>query len=79
MDERLQDLSPGMTGEVVGYANAGRGYRERLLAMGLTRGTHFTVVRVAPLGDPVELAVRGFSLSLRKAEADALKVRRVRS
>lgn len=40
--------------------------------MGLTPKTEFEVVRVAPLGDPVEILVRGFHLSLRKQEADAL-------
>ena len=42
--------------------------------MGLTKATQFTIVRRAPLGDPIEIRVRGFSLSLRKAEADALLV-----
>ena len=42
--------------------------------MGLTPGTEFTVTRVAPLGDPVEILVRGFKLSLRKDEAAALVV-----
>ena len=42
--------------------------------MGLTKTTQFTVVRRAPLGDPIEIRVRGFSLSLRKNEADALLV-----
>ena len=44
--------------------------------MGLTPGTCFTLKRLAPLGDPVEIEVRGFSLSLRKTEADAVRVRR---
>jgi ferrous iron transport protein A len=46
--------------------------------MGLTPGTEFTVTRHAPLGDPVEIQVRGFNLSLRKAEADALRVEEVK-
>jgi ferrous iron transport protein A len=45
--------------------------------MGLTKGTEFTVLRIAPLGDPVEIEIRGFRLSLRKNEADALLVRRL--
>ncbi len=76
MELRLKDLSAGDSAEVAGYAPGEAGYRDRLLAMGLTRGTSFTVVRIAPLGDPVEIDVRGFSLSLRKAEADVLLVRR---
>ena len=76
MELRLQDLSAGESAEVAGYAPGEAGYRDRLLAMGLTRGTSFTVVRVAPLGDPVEITVRGFSLSVRKDEAAVLLVRR---
>lgn len=51
-----------------------KAYKRKLLAMGLTPGTEFTVTRVAPLGDPVEIKVRGFKLSLRKDEAAALVV-----
>jgi ferrous iron transport protein A len=61
-------------GKIVGYAKGNSAYREKLLAMGLTRGTEFTVKRVAPLGDPLEIHVRGFALSLRKHEAAALLV-----
>lgn len=71
---RLQDLAVGSTAEVVGYSPTARPYRRKLLAMGLTKTTQFTVVRRAPLGDPIEIRVRGFSLSLRKNEADALLV-----
>ncbi len=71
---RLKDLAVGSTAEVVGYSPAARPYRRKLLAMGLTKTTQFTVVRRAPLGDPIEIRVRGFSLSLRKDEADALLV-----
>ena len=45
--------------------------------MGLTPGTEFTVIRVAPLGDPVEIQVRGFHLSLRKQEADTLIIEEI--
>lgn len=69
MKTSLGELTPGETGKVVGYSKGMTAYRERLLAMGLTRGTELTVERVAPLGDPVEITVRGFALSLRKDEA----------
>lgn len=46
--------------------------------MGLTKGTDLTVNRVAPLGDPIEITVRGFHLSLRRDEAVALLVKEVR-
>lgn len=47
---------------------------QRLLEMGLTKGTSCTVVRYAPMGDPIELKVRGYSLSLRLAEAAGVQV-----
>lgn len=49
-------------------------YRRKLLSMGATPGTRFKVLRVAPLGDPIEIKIRGFHLSLRKSEAAAVKV-----
>lgn len=50
---------------------------QRLLEMGLTEGTECTVVRYAPLGDPMELKVRGYFLSLRVSEAVGVQVQRV--
>lgn len=70
----LGDLSIGEKGTVAGFVKGATAYRQKLLAMGLTRGTEFTVKRTAPLGDPVEINVRGFSLSLRKDEAAAIMV-----
>ncbi len=70
----LGDLAVGCTGRVVGYDKSARSYKAKLLAMGLTPGTEFSVIRRAPLGDPIEIQVRGFKLSLRKDEANALFV-----
>lgn len=70
----LREMTQGSQGRIIGYDKAKRGYKGKLLSMGLTPGTKFTVIRVAPLGDPVEILVRGFHLSLRKQEADALVV-----
>ncbi len=67
-------LAVGDHGKVTGFDKAGKAYRKRLLAMGLTPGTEFIVTRFAPLGDPVEIKIRGFSLTLRKNEADVLKI-----
>ena len=72
----IEDLKSGEKGRVAGYIKGATVYREKLLAMGLVRGTEFTVERVAPLGDPVQIQVRGFGLSLRKDEARAVKVER---
>ena len=74
MSRNLKDLEVGDRGRVVGYASSGRAYRKKLLAMGLTPGVRFDVTRVAPMGDPVEIRVRGYRLSLRRDEADALTV-----
>lgn len=67
-------LAVGQTGRILGYGQGSRAYREKLLSMGLTPGTLFTVTRHAPMGDPIEIEVRGFKLSLRKGEATALQV-----
>ena len=70
----LGALKAGQSGRILGYEPGSRAYRGKLLSMGLTPGTHFTVTRQAPMGDPVEIEVRGFKLSLRKGEAAALQV-----
>jgi ferrous iron transport protein A len=71
---KLRDAAIGATLRVMGYELTARDHKCKLLAMGLTPGTELTVTRHAPLGDPTEISVRGFQLSLRKAEADALIV-----
>lgn len=71
---KLRDVAIGSILKVIGYEPASRDYKRKLLAMGLTPSTEFKVTRHAPLGDPTEIEVRGFHLSLRKAEADALIV-----
>lgn len=76
MTERLRNLKPGEYAEIMGYEGNDPVYRNKLLAMGLTKGTEVKLVKVAPLGDPVEILVRGYNLSLRKTEADVLQVRR---
>lgn len=69
----LSQLSPGQSGRVVRIEGVG-GARQRLQEMGLVRGTPVQFVRAAPLGDPIEVRVRGYSLSLRRQEADAVIV-----
>ncbi|MFP4484292.1 MAG: ferrous iron transport protein A [Spirochaetaceae bacterium] len=71
---RIHDIRPGQSARIVGYEGGRSNYRTRLLTMGLTRGTEITLVRVAPLGDPVDIRVRGFSISLRKDEAAVLQL-----
>jgi len=69
----LADLRPGQTAYV--QAMAGRGsLRKRLMDMGIVPGTEVTMLRRAPLGDPLELMVKGYYLSLRASEAELVKV-----
>ena len=73
-DLGLGDLAAGERGRITGLRRGDRSYRGKLLAMGLTPGTEFSVTRLAPLGDPVEISVRGYAVSLRKGEAQLLRV-----
>lgn len=77
MSGGLQEMTAGERGRIIGLGSGDRGYREKLLAMGLTPGTEFTVLRLAPLGDPVEISVRGSAVSLRRAEAQLLKIQKL--
>ena len=73
MNLRLSDLKAGEKG-VVSRVVGDRATRRRLLDMGLTRGTEVVVVRKAPLGDPIELLLKGYNLSLRKSECENVYV-----
>jgi len=75
--ERLKigDMVEGQAGRIVGYAGDDRAYRHKLLRMGLVKGAGFRLVRRAPMGDPIEIEVLGFRLTLRKDEAEALDVK----
>jgi len=77
MEQTLADIPVGEKGLVLGFAKGTQTFRQKLLAMGLLKGTEFLVARVAPMGDPVEIKVRDYSLSLRKNEAKAVLVGRV--
>ncbi len=71
----LSELKAGQMAEITGYTLGNSAYRAKLLALGLTRGVQVKIINVAPLGDPFDLAVRGYHLSLRKDEAKVIKVR----
>lgn len=64
----LNDLKTGQTGTVQSIGEKGP-MRKRLMDMGVTPGTSIKVIKVAPLGDPIEVNIRGYELSLRKDEA----------
>ena len=73
---QLKNFTPGTKGVITGYEAGPSNYRRRLLVLGATPGTVFEVVRVAPLGDPVEIRVRGSLISVRKDEAQVMRVAR---
>jgi ferrous iron transport protein A len=72
----LRELKPGQRCRVVEVTGKGA-VRRRLFDMGITPGAEIAVRKLAPLGDPVEVTLRGYELSVRKAEADAVDVERV--
>lgn len=69
----LDSIRPGQTVSVVKLLGQGATKR-RIMDMGLTKGTQVYVRKVAPLGDPVEVTIRGYELSLRKEEAQHVEV-----
>ena len=69
----LRDLEIGESAHVVRVHGCGR-IRRRVMDMGITKGTAIYVRKVAPLGDPVELTVRGYELSLRRKDAELIEV-----
>lgn len=75
---QLREMKIGDKGRVTAIIKGEKSYRKRLISLGLLPGTEFQVNHIAPLGDPVEILVRGFSLSLRKDEASILKVEALR-
>ncbi len=73
MQKTLRDLQPGEEARVVKLTGGGL-LRQRLMDMGLIRGSLVLVKKLAPFGDPMEIEVRGYSLSLRKEEAGRIIV-----
>ena len=74
--ESLSSLPLGQKGRVLSFSLPPE-QRQRLLEMGLTVGAQFEVVRYAPMGDPIEIKVRGYFLSLRKNDAAGVLVARL--
>ena len=70
---KLADMKPGVSGVVEALKGHGN-IQHRLVDMGVVKGSHITVVKVAPLGDPVEVKVKGTALALRKNEAAMISV-----
>lgn len=71
--QTLKDLKVGQSAKVVKLQGEGA-LRRRIMDMGITKGVEVHVRKVAPLGDPVEINVRGYELSIRKADAELILV-----
>ena len=71
--QTLRTVKVGNTVHVTKISGSGA-IKRRIMDMGITKGTELYVRKVAPLGDPVEVTVRGYELSLRKSDADMIEV-----
>lgn len=69
----LRDTTPGETVQVV-KLHGSSAVKRRIMDMGITKGCSLYIHKVAPLGDPVEITVRGYELSLRKDDAEIVEV-----
>lgn len=73
MRNTMDELAVGQKGSVKAI-NAPKQLKRRLMDMGFTRGVSIEVVKMAPMGDPMEISVRGYHLCLRKAEARSIEL-----
>ena len=73
----IQHLPVGAKGRIVALGKEHPEYRRRLVMLGATPGTTFEVVRIAPLGDPIEIRVRGSFISVRRDEAMLMEVEKL--
>ncbi len=69
----LKDVAVGESATIIKIHGEGK-VKRRIMDMGITKGTEVFVRKVAPLGDPIEITVRGYELSLRKADAEILEI-----
>ena len=70
----LEDITPGQRGIILRVGNESGPVKRRLVDMGLTPGTEVLVRKIAPFGDPIEVNLRGYELSLRKEDAGKIEV-----
>lgn len=76
MSTTLSELKPGEKGQIEKVAGGGA-VKRRIADMGVTKGCLVEVVRVAPLGDPMDVRIKGYHLSLRKDEAADIAVKKI--
>ncbi len=71
---KIDEMLVGQSGRIAGFGEGDRHYRQKLIQMGMAKGARFTLVRKAPLGDPVEVNCGGVLLSLRRGESGVVDV-----
>ena len=69
----LKELKVGQSGKITRIGTIGA-LKQRFMDMGITKGTEVKVVKVAPLGDPIDIEIRGYHLSIRKGDADKIQI-----
>ena len=74
---KLSELKKGEKGQVVSINNLNGSLKRRMLDMGITRGVIVSVKKVAPLGDPIDIELRGYELCLRKSDLSSIEVNKL--
>ena len=74
IETTLNMLQPGEVGNIDSIKTIDPKLKMRLLELGLLKGTSIEVIRFAPLGDPIEIKIRGYRLSIRKEEAESVMI-----
>ena len=69
----LKDLKVGQSGKIAKVGTKGA-LKQRFMDMGITKGTEVEVIKIAPLGDPIEIEIRGYNLSVRKDDAEKIEM-----
>ena len=72
----LRDLKVGQSGKILKNATSGAA-KQRFMDMGITKGVVVKVMKIAPLGDPIEIEIRGYNLSIRKNDAQKIEIEEV--
>ena len=74
---KLADLKVGQKAKIISMSDVESLHRKKLLAMGLTPGVDFKLTRIAPLGCPMQIELRGYSLTVRKNECQAIDIDKI--
>jgi ferrous iron transport protein A len=71
---KFSEIEIGKMYKLIDYSNIDKSFRKKCIALGLLKGTLFKPIRVAPLGDPIQINVRGYEITVRKSDFEDLEV-----